>query len=100
MDITVVALAFAAIFVVAALLFLGGAVFLFIEGRRHHGTASEDDGSEFAEKAKDGVGARGAAGTYVAPVHQAARPVLRRSRRLPRPGHPDVGRGVRLSGFI
>jgi putative Ca2+/H+ antiporter (TMEM165/GDT1 family) len=33
-------------------------VFLFIEGRRHHGTASEDDGSEFAEKAKDVRGFR------------------------------------------
>ncbi|GGR43640.1 putative Ca2+/H+ antiporter (TMEM165/GDT1 family) [Nocardioides luteus] len=44
--------------VIAALLFLGGAVLLFIEGRRHHGTASEEDGSEFAEKAKDVRGFR------------------------------------------
>ena len=44
--------------VVAALLFLGGAVFLFIEGRRHHGTADEEDGSEFADKAKDVRGLR------------------------------------------
>ncbi|TQL66183.1 putative Ca2+/H+ antiporter (TMEM165/GDT1 family) [Nocardioides albertanoniae] len=46
------------IHVVAALLFLGGAVFLFIEGRRHHGTATEEDASEFADKAKDVRGFR------------------------------------------
>ncbi|MEI7056204.1 TMEM165/GDT1 family protein [Nocardioides sp. CCNWLW239] len=44
--------------VVAALLFLAGAVLLFIEGRRHHGTATEEDGSEFVEKAKDVRGFR------------------------------------------
>jgi Ca2+/H+ antiporter, TMEM165/GDT1 family len=46
------------IHVVAALLFLGGAVLLLVEGRRHHGTANEEDASEFAEKAKDVRGFR------------------------------------------
>jgi putative Ca2+/H+ antiporter (TMEM165/GDT1 family) len=44
--------------IIAALLFFGGSILLFIEGRRHHGTATEEDGSEFADKAKDVRGFR------------------------------------------
>lgn len=46
------------IHVVAAVLFLAGAVLLLVEGRRHHGLASEEDASEFADKAKDVRGFR------------------------------------------
>ncbi|MBO0841614.1 MAG: TMEM165/GDT1 family protein [Nocardioides sp.] len=46
------------IHVFAALMFLAGAVILVREGRKQHGSASEEDGSEFAEKAKEAHGAK------------------------------------------